>query len=174
MMRVKLPLLKLLFAAQLGMAALAAIDARAQSGTVGWNSWSFNFHVGATDGLVLTQIYYQGHKLLDQISMPVIRVFYQNNACGPFADLLGGTLSPIPWANNATIAQRQFTLDGRLWYEIGIRNMLGNYDLYQVYYLSSDGLFDAHLYSKGLQCSVDHVHYPSWRIDFDVDGANND
>src|SRR4051794_23404532 len=146
----------------------------AQSGGVSWNSWTFNFAVGSTDGLQLSQIYYQGHKLIDRISMPVIRVFYQNNACGPFADLLGGTLSPVPWANNATVAQRQFTLDGRLWYEIGIRDQIGNYDLYQVYYFSSDGLIDAHLFSKGLGCVIDHVHYPNWRIDFDVDGESND
>ena len=62
---------------------------------------------------------------------------------------------PIPWANNARLAQRQFTFNNRQWYEIGIRDAIGNYDLYQVYYLSEDGMIDAHIYSKGLQCRVE-------------------
>ena len=78
-----------------------------------------------------------------------------------------------PWADNALIAKREFTANGRQWYEIGIRDQIGNYDIYQVYYLSSDGVLDAHIYSKGLQCVVDHVHYPNWRIDFDIQGSSN-
>jgi hypothetical protein len=141
----------------------------AEAATVAWNGWTFDYEVsGNYDGLSLKNVTYRGHTLIYKISMPVVRVFYDNNACGPYADLLGGTLSPIPWANNATIAQREFTLDGRLWYEIGIRDQIGNYDLYQAFYVSSDGMLDAHLYGKGLQCVVDHIHYPSWRIDFDI------
>ena len=122
----------------------------------------------------INNLSFKGRTLIFKISLPVMRVFYQDSACGPFADRIGGTLSPIPWANNATLAMREFTLNGKQWYEIGIRDEIGNYDLYQVYYLSADGILDAHLYGKGLQCVADHVHYPSWRIDFDVDGpANN-
>ena len=72
------------------------------------------------------------------------------------------------------MGQREFTLNGQQWYEIGIRDQIGNYDLYQVYYFSTDGFLDAHIYSKGLQCVVNHLHYPNWRIDFDiVDDAND-
>ncbi len=146
-----------------------------QAVPVTWNGWSFDYNVGGNyDGLSLVNVAYQGSSLIGKISMPVMRVFYNNNTCGPYADRLGGTLSPIPWTNNSTIGQRQFTLDGRQWYEIGIRDQIGNYDIYQVYYLSDDGILDAHIFSKGLQCVINHIHYPNWRIDFDIDGSAND
>ena len=145
------------------------------SGSVKWNGWAFSYEVsGNLDGLSLKGVQFQGLPIIYKLSFPVMRVFYKDNACGPFVDRLGGTLSPIPWAGNALVAQREFTLNGRQWYEIGIRDQIGNYDIYQVYYLSTDGLLDAHVYSKGLQCVVDHVHYPNWRIDFDIETYAND
>jgi subtilisin-like proprotein convertase family protein len=155
--------------------ALPGVSLAQLSGSVNWNGWTFTYEVsGDYDGLSLKNVQFQGLKLITKISLPVMRVFYANNECGPFADNLGGDLSPIPWAGNATIAQREFTLNGRQWYEIGIRDQIGAYDIYQVYYLSHDGLLDAHIYSKGLACVVDHVHYPNWRLDFDIDGNIND
>lgn len=145
------------------------------SGSVTWNGWSFTYEVsGNYDGLSLKGVQYNGIPLIKKVSLPVMRVFYNNNACGPYADRLGGSLSPIPWAGNATVARREFSLNGRQWYEIGIRDQIGSYDIYQVYYLSNDGIIDAHIYSKGLQCVVDHTHYPNWRIDFDIQDAGND
>ncbi|MGH7146639.1 MAG: fibronectin type III domain-containing protein, partial [Nitrospiraceae bacterium] len=145
------------------------------SGSVNWNGWTFTYEVsGNFDGLSLKGVQFQGLPLIAKISFPVVRVFYDNNACGPFADRVGGNLAPIPWAGNATIAQREFTLNGRQWYEIGIRPQVGNYDMYQVYYLSADGIMDAHIFSKGLACVVNHVHYPNWRIDFDINDPSND
>lgn len=142
---------------------------------VSWQAWTFDHQVsGYYDGLSLRNVTFQGRPLIRKLSFPVMRVFYENDACGPYADRLGGTVYPIPWANNARLAQRQFTLNGRQWYEIGIRDKIGNYDIYQVYYLSADGIIDAHVNSKGLQCVANHVHYPNWRIDFDLDGAASD
>ncbi len=165
---------KMSIACLVNIAAMANVQV-AEASPLSWNSWSLDYDVsGDYDGLSLKNVTYQGVKLAKKISLPVMRVFYDNNRCGPFADRLGGDLSPIPWANNATIAQRQFTLDGRLWYEIGIRDQIGNYDIYQVYYLSSDGILDAHIYGKGLQCINNHIHYPNWRIDMDIDGPAND
>jgi subtilisin-like proprotein convertase family protein len=139
--------------------------------------WSFSHEVnGNQEGLSLKNVYFNGHKLLAKISMPVMRVFYQTQCGGsPFADRLGSTLATIPWANNALLAKREFTTpDGRRWFEIGIRDEIGHYNLYQAFYLSSDGIIDAHAYGKGLQCVIDHEHYPNWRIDLDVDGSSND
>jgi hypothetical protein len=159
----------------LGLLALAASPlALAAPTPVTWQSWAFEYEVTSTEGLNLTNVTFQGHLLLARLSFPVVRVFYENDACGPYADKLGGTVYPISWANNALLAVREFTLDGKLWYEIGIRDVIGNYDLYQVYYLSADGTLEGHIYSKGLQCIVDHVHYPDWRMDFDLDGSSND
>ncbi len=155
-------------------AACVPVHAQQLQGSVNWNGWTFQHNVsGLNDGLSLTNIRFAGRELIGSISLPVMRVFYDNNVCGPYADRLGGTLAPVSWANNATLVKREFTLNGRRWYEIGIRDEIGSYDIYQVYYLSSDGILDAHIYSKGLQCMVNHVHYPNWRIDFDVDGSAN-
>ena len=161
-------------AALLALVLLATAQVRA-AGTVTWQSWTFDHEVsGNYDGLSLKNVTFQGRPLIKKLSLPVMRVFYDSDACGPYADRLGGTLSPIPWANNAKLAQREFTLNGQQWYEIGIRDRIGSYDIYQVYYLGADGTIDAHIYSKGLQCVVNHIHYPNWRIDFDLDGSNPD
>jgi subtilisin-like proprotein convertase family protein len=161
------------------IAALGLILAAwAQAGVaapVSWQGWTFDYEVsGNNDGLSLLNVTFQGRSVLRKLSFPVVRVFYDGDACGPYADRLGGSLSPIPWAGNATLAQRQFTLNGQLWYEIGIRDQIGSYDLYHVYYLGADGTIDAHLYSKGLQCVANHIHYPDWRFDFDLDGPAED
>jgi subtilisin-like proprotein convertase family protein len=151
------------------------LSTRASAAPVNWQGWTFDYAVsGNNDGLSLSDVSFQGRPLIRKLSLPVMRVFYDGNACGPYADRLGGTLSPIPWASNATLAQREFSLNGQQWYEIGIRDQIGSYDIYQAYYLSADGIIDAHIYSKGLQCVVDHVHYPNWRIDFDLDGTGSD
>ena len=154
---------------------LPVVSPAQTSGSVTWSGWTFTYEVGGLfDGLALKGVKFQGLPLIARISLPVMRVFYVNITCGPYADRLGGTLSPIPWAGNAIVGKREFTLNGQQWYEIGIRDQIGNYDIYQVYYFSTDGILDAHIYSKGLQCVEDHVHYPNWRIDFDiVDGAND-
>jgi hypothetical protein len=154
---------------------LTSVAQVAAAAPVTWQSWTFDYDVsGNFDGLSLLNVTFQGHPLITKLSFPTLRVFYDGNACGPYADRLGGTLSPIPWAGNATLAQREFTLNGQQWYEIGIRDQIGSYDIYQVYYLSADGTIDAHVYSKGLQCVVNHIHYPNWRIDFDLDGVDGD
>lgn len=159
----------------LGLLALAASPLAVSAPvTVSWQSWTFDYEVTSTEGLKLRNVTFQGRTLLASLSFPVMRVFYEDNVCGPYADRLGGTVYPISWANNALLAQREFTLDGKQWYEIGIRDEIGNYNLYQAYYLSADGTIDGHVYSKGLQCVVDHVHYADWRIDLDLDGASND
>lgn len=163
------------FALLFALVAAAIAQPAAAAGSVSWQGWTFDHDVsGDYDGLSLSNVHFQGKKLIHKLSMPVMRVFYENNDCGPYADRLGGSLSVIPWAGNSKLAQREFTLNGEQWYEIGIRDQIGSYDIYQAYYLSAGGTIDAHIYSKGLQCVTDHVHYPNWRIDFDIDGAGAD
>lgn len=145
------------------------------SGAVNWQGWSFTYDVsGSYDGLSLRDVHYNGMSVLHKLSFPVMRVFYDFGVCGPYADRLGeGYLTPVSWANNDLVVRREFTLNGRQWLELGIRAVIGNYDIYQSYYLSPDGILDSHIFSRGLQCNTDHTHYPYWRFDFDVDGPNN-
>ena len=61
----------------------------APAGHVDWQGWSFDY--GVTDlaeGLALTDVFYQGVSILAKASFPVIRVFYENDACGQYADRL--------------------------------------------------------------------------------------
>jgi hypothetical protein len=140
-----------------------------------WEGWSFDYQVsGDFDGLSLTKVKYQGVYILNKASLPVMRVYYDNDVCGPYADRLGGRLTPVSWANNDTLVLREFSQSGRQWLEIGIQDTIGNYVIYQSWYLSADGILDGHIFSKGLQCNTDHIHYPYWRMDFDLAGEQND
>ena len=140
-----------------------------------WQNWSFDYQVnGRLDGISLTKVKYKGVEILGKASLPVMRVFYDDDICGPYADRLGGDLTPISWANNNLVVLREFTQSGRQWLEVGIQDTIGNYIIYQSWYLSSDGILDGHIFSKGLQCNIDHIHYPYWRMDFDLAGREND
>jgi len=140
-----------------------------------WQNWSFDYQVnGRADGISLTKVKYKGVEILGKASMPVMRVFYDNDACGPYADRIGGDLTPVSWANNELVVLREFSQSGRQWLEVGIQDTIGDYVIYQSWYLSADGILDGHIFSKGLQCNVNHIHYPYWRMDFDLAGKEND
>ena len=90
---------------------LPVVSPAQTAGSVTWSGWTFTYEVnGRLDGLTLKGVKFQGLPLISRMSLPVMRVFYVNNVCGPYADRLGGTLSPIPWAGNALVGQREFTL----------------------------------------------------------------
>lgn len=145
------------------------------SGELDWEGWTLEFEVGGDfDGLSLSDVRYDGTLILNKASLPVMNVFYDNDVCGPFADQLGGRLEPVSWANNATIVAREFTQNGERWAELGIQDRIGDYLIYQVWYLSPDGIIDAHIFSRGLQCDIRHDHLPFWRFDFDIAGPEND
>lgn len=149
--------------------SLAATPASGQvgNGTVDWNGWTLNYGVqSGFDGLRLTDVKYEGVQMAGQMSLPVMNVYYQNNACGPYADRLGGTVIGL-YTN-------EFTQNGERWLEIAVEDHIGAYVIYQSFYLSENGVLDAHMFSKGLQCNIYHEHLPFWRFDFDVDGSAND
>ena len=162
------------------LAALAALvgparaDTNDTSGHTAWEGWDFNWQLDQTyDGLSLSNVSYDDTKILARASLPVMRVYY-NSSCGPYSDRLGGTTYAIPWAANYKVAHRSFVKDGRNWLELGIYDRIGSYKIYQAWYLSEDGIMDAHIFSSGLQCQINHRHYPYWRMDFDIDGAGGD
>ena len=132
---------------------------RAPSGHVEWQGWSLDYGVtNLAEGLALTDVFYQGVSILAKASFPIMRVFYGNDVCGPYVDRLAVPLTPVSWANDALLVQRTFIQNGQTWLELGIQDTIGNYVIYQVWYLSEDGVMDAHLFSKGLQCNFVHIH----------------
>ena len=109
-------------------------------------------------GLALEDVSYQRVSILGKASFPIMRVFYEDDACGPYADRLAVPLTPGSWANDALLVQRMFAQNGQTWLELGIQDTIGIYVIYQVWYLSEDGVIDAHIFSNGLQCN--YSSYP--------------
>jgi len=158
-----------------------ALTAQAQTsigesnGRVEWNGWEFDYDTFTkNDGLTLHNVSYGGIDILGRASFPVMSVYYDQNVCGPYADRLNGPQATVGWSNNAKLVAREFTQDGKQWFELGIREFIGSYDIYQAWYISAEGELDGHVFSRGLQCQVDHIHYPMWRFDFDINGPEGD
>ena len=148
----------------------------AQSGQVAWDPWQFRWEVSDNAGIGLRDVRFNGRTILYRGNMPVVRVKYKDDACGPYADR-------ITWQNlqtdnnchnNQKVCQRTFSFAGREWLEISGRAFIGSYDIVQAWFLTADGEVQPRLFSRGLQCQVDHVHHPYWQLDFDMDGAPND
>jgi len=153
----------------------------AQTGRVSWQGWSFDYNAGLdASGLVLQNVSYNNAKILSKASFPVMRVKYDNDVCGPYADILwSSTFKPAPSAPNSscngqTLCQRTYTQNGVEWLELGINSHIGEYQIYQAYYFNPQGVLDARVFSRGLQCIIDHQHHAHWLLDFDIDGAEND
>ena len=70
--------------------------AHADQGDVSWEGWEFSYDTDGTEGLELTDVSFQGLKILAKASFPVMRVEYDNDVCGPFADIL--------WANTYVLS----------------------------------------------------------------------
>ena len=134
-----------------------------------FGGWTYTPEVNASrfDGLALNQVSYNGVKVFERISLPVMNVYYDGNACGPYTDRLGGSYYEGPTTT-------EFTQDGVRWRSIELTDQIGAYVITMVYYLSENGDFDAHMFSKGLQCNIRHDHLPYWRMDVDLAGAADD
>lgn len=145
------------------------------SGQTAWGRWRFTWVAGAqSEGLALKNVRYDDELVLYKASMPVVRVQYPSIGV-VYGDLIGeGTLRPVPWCGNATVCQRSFTSGGREWLELGVLAQLGQYRMYQVWYLSADGYIQPYFSSKGLHHPNDHTHHVYWRYDFDIGGAAGD
>lgn len=150
----------------------------AQSGHTTWNGWSFDWEVKDGAGLALRNVFYNNEFVIWKASMPTIRVKYvtvSGSTCGPFADRIDwSNLIPISWCSNSKVCQQSYISGGHNMLELGVEAKIGQYDLYQVWYLTQDGWIGAHLFGRGLQCQLDHSHHPYWRLDFDIGGFPSD
>ncbi len=149
---------------------------------VDWEGWSFDYSTSSnSSGLVLTNVSYNGELVLGKASMPVMRVEYENDICGPYADILSSsrlkpanTGAPNDFCDNQSVCRRSFTQDGEKKFEIGSNWQIGEYQIYQTYYFSENGTIDSRVYSRGLQCIIDHGHHAHWMFDFDIGDSEND
>jgi len=93
----------------------------------------------------------------------------------------GRTRTGIKWGNlakftdcgNKKICIKSFSWDGTQWLDLRVGAHIGEYRIQQLWQLSRDGRIAARVWSRGVSCETDHVHHPYWRLDFDVDGENN-
>ncbi|MEM7256381.1 MAG: hypothetical protein AAF404_03230, partial [Pseudomonadota bacterium] len=147
-----------------------------------WSGWSFDYTANENaSGLVIKNVEFNNKKILNKASMPVMRVEYDNDICGPYADILSASRlepaesgAPNSACSGQSICRRTFTQNGRNMLEVGSNWQIGEYQIYQTYYFSEDGYIDARVYSRGLQCQVNHRHHAHWMFDFDIGDENND
>jgi hypothetical protein len=149
--------------------------AYAHEGHTTWGPWRFDWEVRDHAGIGIRNVYYNNELVFWKASMPVIRVRYAGNRCGPYADrITWGHLVQISNCGNRKVCQEEFSSGGQRWLELGVYARIGSYHIYQSWYFSNDGQIDVRMWSKGLQCRADHNHHPYWRMDFDLRGASGD
>jgi hypothetical protein len=159
----------------LGMLGSSTAAAAEHSGATQWGPWRFDWQVKDSAGLALRNVHYQGEQVIYKASMPVIRVQYDDDECGPFADMIAWeNMLEISSCDDRKVCQRSFSYDGQEWLEVGVLAQIGEYGIYQVWYLSDDGQLTPRMWSSGMQCDVSHNHHAYWRLDLDVAGAEGD
>ena len=156
-------------------------SAFAVEGDISWGGWEFTYSTNSTVGLELKDVTFQDRKILHKVNFPVMRVDYDNDVCGPYADILWTNAyvpielsPPYDSCNGDGFCARTYKQDGNDYLEVGVSAELGEYDIYQSYIFSPDGFFDSYVFSRGLQCETDHRHHAHWMYDFDIDGRDND
>lgn len=154
---------------------LLAAPASAHSGHTNWGAWRLDWEVKDDAGIAIRNVYYNNELVIWKASVPVIRVRYNGNVCGPYADRINwSNLLNISNCGNAKVCQTSSTFSGHNWLELGVLAKIGKYRIYQVWYFSDDGQIDVRVWSKGLHCNADHDHHSYWRMDFDVNGFSGD
>ncbi len=110
-----------ILALMLGIVGLAS-PVFAHSGHTVWGAWRFDWEVKDEAGLAIRNVYFNNELVLWKASMPVIRVRYQGDVCGPYQDrITWGSLLKISNCGNKKVCQRSFTdSSGRNWLEIGV------------------------------------------------------
>ena len=152
----------------------------APSGHTSWGPWEFDWEVREAAGLNLMQVHYNGDKILHKVNVPVVRVHYLEpgldpGIAGPYADKMDpGSLQQISTQGDPRVRQRAYQAGGRNWLEIAIFDRIGEYRLYQVYYMSQDGWIHPVLWSRGWSDEATHRHHTYLRLDCDIDGPLND
>ena len=149
------------------------------SGHIKEANWEFDWQLKDDSGVELYNIDYKGERVIYKVSLPVIRVKYvkdepvfppppiQREGCGPYQDRLTvDHLLDIQKCEDNKVCRKSYTLGSDQWLEIGIFVKIGEYRIYQAWYLNDKGYLGAKVWSHGLSCYTDHVHHAYWRLHF--------
>ena len=157
-----------------------------------WGKWHLQLEMKDAAGLAIKNVAYEGEQVLAKASLPVIRVKYvrewpawdprswfglgrSSGRCGPFEDRISPTtLIKNKNCDGNKLCTATHTLDSLQWLEVGVYAKIGQYHLYQAWYLSEDGRLYPSVQSWNLSCNTDHDHHAYWRLDFDIGGPDHD
>ena len=100
---------------------------------VEWEGWSFDYAAGGQrSGLVIKNVDYNGTRIINRGSMPVMRVEYNGDVCGPYADILSkSTLNPVSdtgpveACDGEAVCRRRFRQSGERFLEVGANWQIG-------------------------------------------------
>jgi hypothetical protein len=157
-----------------------------------WGPWELQLAMKDAAGLGLRNVSYQGKQVLGKGNLPVIRDKYvrecpawhpfswfglgrSSGRCGPIGDRISPPrLIEIPNCDRKKLCQAAHTIQGVKSLELGVYAKIGQYHLYQAWYLSEDGRLYPSVQSWNLSCNTDHDHHAYWRLDFDIGGSDQD
>lgn len=157
-----------------------------------WGKWKLQLEMKDAAGLAIKNVSYDEEQVLAKASLPVIRVKYvrewpawdprswfglgrSSGRCGPFEDRISPpTLIENKNCEDNKLCRATHTIQGHQWLEVGVYARIGQYRLYQAWYLSEDGRLYPSVQSWNLSCNTDHDHHAYWRLDFDIGGPDHD
>jgi hypothetical protein len=148
-------------------------------------------------GIEISHAFYKGQRVFWNAHIPIQRVNYVGDACGPYRDwhnqehLFECSGTPVGKAcfgaakticDGLPDGSGNFTgvvIDKRVDEVVLISAMAaGWYRYVQEWHFRKDGTIEPRFLMTGSaippSCTVDHTHHVYWRFDFDIDGAPND
>ncbi|WP_237050707.1 hypothetical protein [Microvirga ossetica] len=75
--------------------------------------------------------------------------------------------------NNEYVGLTEFSQDNVSWIRMNVYARIGAYHILHEWFLSRDGAVMSRVGSKGVAINMNHSHHPYWRLDFDIDGPEN-
>lgn len=150
------------------------------SGSVSQFGWSMNYNTTGTDGLRISDVYYNGRQVLTSASLPEWHADYgdsgyqDSTGCGGAGG--GFPIYPYGSTKNFPLVKDEQIIGFELVQDFRMNNwgMNCNYRYEQHYQFYQDGSFRVAVYSYGRGCGPSAFYRTVIRLDFAVDGDAND
>lgn len=151
----------------------------------------------AGSGVEIRNVFYRGKRVLKRAGMPVLNVFYDGNACGPYRDwlysetcfdcALGTDLgSGVRWGVNVATICDDVT-DAGAWRGVAVYESNGElvlvsecsagwYRYITAWYFTQNGIIKPRFlygYTESGCVCYGRLHNAYWRLDFDLNGTDN-